>query len=86
MRILLLVAPALALSACAGSFRDGRQPTTEHFGQAVTANTATSAAAARDADGVTDGARAAEAVNAYREGPSRQLSAPAASSVGVASE
>lgn len=79
---LIIAAAALALSACAGAYRDGRRPTHDHFGQAVTANAQTSAAAAENTTGSTDGARAAEAIEAYREGPGRPIAAPAASDVG----
>jgi hypothetical protein len=82
MKALTSAFALLALSACAGSYRDGSLETTDTFGRANTANIQAQAAAARSDQNTTDGERVAGAVEKYKHGDPTPTNAPAASGVG----
>lgn len=82
MKVLISSLAALALGACAGSYRDGGLETTDTFGRANTQNIQVQAEAARADQGVTDGDRAVSAIDKYKHGDPSPANAPAASRVG----
>jgi len=82
MKVLLSSIALLALSACAGSYRDGKLETSDYFGQANTANIAAQAEAARSDQSTTDGDRMVGAVEKYKNGNPTPTNAPSASRVG----
>ncbi|MBS0383935.1 MAG: hypothetical protein JSS00_01140 [Proteobacteria bacterium] len=83
MKVLISTFALLALSGCAGSYRDGSLETTDTFGRANAANIQTQAAAARSDQSTTDGEVVASAVDKYKHGDPPPTAAPAASRVGA---